>query len=177
MSIKGLYEQLFRNHNKELLHFAGQRATEAAEDVVQESFLRLMQHPEPEAIDNHRAYLYKLTSNALIDYHRKLAVRERFHQHIDDLDSLPTQRPSLETALHHQQVLLGVIRALDELTPLQRSVFLLHRFDGLTYQQIGKLLNMSRSNVERQFYAALAHCFAASLAGKRQLSIPSGSKS
>ncbi|WGS88398.1 sigma-70 family RNA polymerase sigma factor [Methylomonas sp. UP202] len=167
MTIKSLFEQLFHSHSKELVYFAGQRAAEVAEDVVQESFLRLMQHPEPQTIENHRAYLYKLTGNALIDYQRKLAVRERYHGEVEDLDSLPADAPGPDVSLHHQQILQGVMRALDELPPLQRSIFLLHRVDGLTYLQIGKLLRMSRSNVERQFYAALEHCFAAALAGKR----------
>lgn len=165
MTIKELLDQLFRSHNKELLYFANQRAGEIAEDIVQESFVRLLQHPEPEAIQNHRAYLYKLTANTLIDHQRKLAVRERYHADIEDFDSLPAATPGLETALHYRQILQGVLNALDKLPPLQRSIFLLHRFDGLTYAQIGKLLKLSRSNVERQFYAALEHCFAASLAG------------
>ncbi|AEG01277.1 RNA polymerase sigma factor [Methylomonas methanica] len=166
MPLKNLFDHLFRNHRNELVHFAGQRAVEMAEDVVQESFLRLMQHPDPQTIENHRAYLYKLTGNTLIDYQRKLAVRQRYHSETPDLDSLPAETPGLDVALHHQQVLRGVLQALDGLPPMQRSIFLLHRFDGLTYQQIGKLLKMSRSSVERQFYAALEHCFAASLSGK-----------
>jgi RNA polymerase sigma factor (sigma-70 family) len=167
MSIKGLFDQLFRNHNKELLHFARQRAGEVAEDVVQESFLRLLQHPQPETIENHRAYLYKLTGNTLIDCQRKLAVRERYHVDVEDFDSLPDAAPGLENGLHYQQILRGVLKALDDLPPMQRSIFLLHRCDGLTYVQIGTLFKISRSNVERQFYAALEHCFAAALAGKR----------
>lgn len=167
MSLKGLFDHLFRNHNKELLHFAGQRAAEVAEDVVQESFLRLLQHPEPQTIDNHRAYLYKLTSNVLVDYQRKLAVRERYRGEVEDLESLPGDAPGLDIGLHHQQILQSVMRALDDLPPLQRNIFLLHRFDGLTYLQIGKLLKLSRSSVERQFYAALEHCFAAFLTGNR----------
>lgn len=167
MPIKGFFDQLFRSHSLELLHFANQRASEVAEDVVQESFLRLLQHPQPQTIDNHRAYLYKLAGNALIDYQRKLAVRERHHAYVENFDELPANAPSLDSSLHHQQILQGVLRVLDDLSPLQRSIFLLHRFDGLTYLQISKLLKISRSHVERQFYAALEHCFAASLAGKR----------
>ncbi|OAI11471.1 RNA polymerase subunit sigma-24 [Methylomonas koyamae] len=163
MTIKGLFDHLFRSHNQELLHFAGQRAAEVAEDVVQESFLRLLQHPEPQMIENHRAYLYKLTGNALVDYQRKLAVRGRYHSEVEDLDSLPADAPGPDIRLHHQQILQGVLRALEQLAPLQRTIFLLHRCDGLTYLQIAKLLKMSRSQVERQFYAALEHCFVASL--------------
>lgn len=164
MTIQQLLDQLFRSHHKELLRFAGQRAGDAAEDLVQLSFLRLLQHPKIDTIANHRAYLYKLTANAVIDHHRKAAVRAHYHADLDEIDEAPSPASCPETALHHRQMLERCLKALDALPPLPRTVFLLHRFDGLTYQQIAKLLDLSRSSVERHFLAALEHCFAASLA-------------
>jgi RNA polymerase sigma factor (sigma-70 family) len=163
MTLKALLDQLFRNHHQELLRFAGQRVGDAAEDIVQLSFLRLLQHPEIDTIANHRAYLYKLTANAAIDHHRKLAVRALYHADLDEIDEVPSTASCPETVLHYQQMLMRCLQALDALPPLPRTVFLLHRFDGLAYIQIAKLLNLSRSSVERHFYAALEYCFAASL--------------
>jgi RNA polymerase sigma factor (sigma-70 family) len=164
MTLKKLLDQLFRNHHQELLRFAGQRAGDAAEDLVQLSFLRLLQHSEIDTIVNHRAYLYKLTANAVIDHHRKAAVRAQYHADFDEIDEVPSAAPCPEAVLHHQQMLERCLQALDALPILPRTVFLLHRFDGLTYPQIAKLLNLSRSSVERHFYTALEHCFAASIA-------------
>lgn len=164
MTIKELLDQLFRNHHQELLRYAGQRAGDAAEDLVQLSFLRLLQHPNIDTIANHRAYLYKLTANAVIDHHRKAAVRAHYHADLEAMDEVPSAASCPETVLHHQQMLRRCLEALDALPPLPRTIFLLHRFDGLTYPQIAKLLGLSRSSVERHFYAALEHCFAASLA-------------
>lgn len=164
MPLKELLDQLFRSHQQELLRFAGQRAGDAAEDLVQLSFLRLLQHPEIDTIVNHRAYLYKLTANAVIDHHRKAAIRAQYHADPDEIDEVPSLVSCPATVLHHQQMLERCLRALDALPPLPRTIFLLHRFDGLTYSRIAKLLGLSRSSVERHFYTALEHCFAASLA-------------
>lgn len=168
MTINGLLENLFRRHSKELLHFATQRAGNVAEDVVQESFLRLIQHPEPHAIENHRAYLFKVTSNVLVDYNRKLEVLAKHHEVCEDFDSLPSTKPGPEIALHHQQLLQQTLRALDDLPAIQSSIFLLHRFDGLSYPQIAKLLKISRATVERHFAVAMEHCFAVALQNAKQ---------
>ena len=58
MSYIQIFDALFRQHKKELLVFASERAGDVAEDLVQDSFLRLIQHPEPHTIKNPRAYLY-----------------------------------------------------------------------------------------------------------------------
>jgi RNA polymerase sigma factor (sigma-70 family) len=166
MPINELLDILFRRHNKELLVFARQSASDVAEDLVQESFLRLMQHPEFQSIENHRAYLYKLTANSLVDHHRKQAVRKKYHEDVEDLDSLLSTNPEPENIVHHTLLLQRFLQALDSLPALQRNIFLLHRFDDMTYQEIAKLYKISRSTVERHFAAAMEHCFAATLFNK-----------
>jgi RNA polymerase sigma-70 factor (ECF subfamily) len=167
MSINGLLDILFRRHRKELLLFASQRAGDAAEDLVQESFLRLMQHPQPHTIENPRAYLYKLTANSVVDHHRKMAVREKYHEYQEDFDNLPSATPGPEITVHHAQLLQQCLKALDTLPVMQRNIFLLHRFDGMSYPEIAKLLRISHATVERHFAAAIEHCFAAALQSKK----------
>lgn len=84
MLSKGLFENLFRSHNKDPLHFVARPAGEVADDLVWESLLNLVQHLEPESIEDHRAYLHKLAGNTLIDHQPKLAVRERNHVEVGD---------------------------------------------------------------------------------------------
>lgn len=163
MDSRKFIESLFRVHRRELEYFARQKSSEIAEDLVQDSFVRLMQHPEVSSIENHRAYLYRLTNNLLIDNQRKKILRDSYHELIEDFDTLPANQPALDEALHSQRVLEKLLKALDDLSVEQRSIFLLHRYDGMTYQQIGKLIGKSRSHVERQFYLALEHCFCSSL--------------
>jgi len=163
MKVNQLLDKLFRRHNKELLFFATQRIGNVAEDLVQESFLKLMSHPDPDSIVNHRAYLYKITNNLLNTQYRKLEIIEKYHEQCDELDSLPSKIPSLEIALHHEQILRQCLQVLKQLPAMQRNVFFLHRIDGLSYLQIAKMLGISRSTVERYFIAAMESCISASL--------------
>ena len=163
MSISKLLDTLFRTHNKELLYYAAQRAHNVADDLVQESFLQLMSHPEPDSIVNHRAYLYKITNNLLNAHYRKLEIIEKYHADCEELDSLPSRIPGLEITLHHEQILRLCLQVLKELPAVQRNVFFLHRIDGLSYPEIAKMLGISRSTVERHFVAAMEHCVSASL--------------
>jgi len=163
MSISKLLDTLFRKHNKELLYYATQRAGNFADDLVQQSFLELMSHPEPNNIVNHRAYLYKITNNLLNAHYRKLEIIEKYHEDCEELDSLPSRIPDLEIALHHEQILRQCLTTLKELPTIQRNVFFLHRIDGLSYPEIAKMLGISRSTVERHFVVAMESCVLATL--------------
>lgn len=163
MSLNGLLDNLFRKHNQELLYYATQRAGNVADDLVQESFLQLLSHPEPDSIGNHRAYLYKITNNLLNAHYRKLGVIEKYHEDCEELDSLPSRIPGLEIALHNEQILRQCLQVLKELPAMQRNVFFLHRIDGLNYPQIAKMLGISKSSAERYFIAAIESCVAASI--------------
>ena len=150
-----LLEDLCRRHKNELIIFATERAGDAAEDLVQESFLRLIQHPEPHTIKNPRAYLYKVTANSVLDYQRRRAVREKYSAYEEeDSDSLTSSNLCTETAVHHQLILQQCLKTLGTLPEIQRTVLLLHGFDGMSYRDIAKMLKISRTTVER--YIALA---------------------
>lgn len=148
-------EELFRRHKNELISFATERAGDAAEDLVQESFLRLIEHPEPQSIKNPRAYLYKVTANSVVDYHRRCAVREKYSAYEEeDTGSLTSSNLYTETAVHHQLILQQCLKTWGTLPEIQRTVLLLHGFDGMSYRDIAKMLKISRTTVER--YIALA---------------------
>jgi RNA polymerase sigma-70 factor (ECF subfamily) len=55
------------------------------------------------------------------------------------------------------QRLAEVRRALDELSPQCRRIFMLHKFEGLTHQEVAERANISRSTVEKHMHTALKH--------------------
>jgi len=156
-----LLNSLFRHHSKELLTFAGWRVGDfAAEDLVQETYLRLLQHPEPSSIINPRAYLYKVAANLGFDYHRKDSVRSK-HSETDEVeaDELISPLPGPEALMEGELLLRNCLAALKTLPEVYRHVFLLNRIDGLTHAEIADALQLPRRTVERYCAKALAHCF------------------
>lgn len=135
------YELLFQRHQQELLKFAGQHSNEeVAEDLVQEAYLRLVRQAKTETIENPRAYLYKVTRNLSADYLRQRQTRARYHDDSEiELEQVPDLQPAPDVDIEAQNRLQRCLTALDELPPILRHVFLLHRLDGMTYAEIGKV--------------------------------------
>jgi len=105
-----LLDTLFRRHSMELLAFANQQGGELeSEDLVQEAYLRLLQHPDLETINNPRAYLYKVTANLGFDHHRWKSVRAR-HTEVEEVepDNLISPLPGPEALMD------GELRATSE---------------------------------------------------------------
>jgi len=155
-------EFLFRQHHRELLTFAGQRfGPESAEDLVQETYLRFLQHATPETINNPRAYLYKMAANLGADHFRHEQVRTR-HAAIENINTnaYALLSPGLDAEIDAQQQLQHCLSALEGLPEIYRHVFLLHRVDGMTHKEIGTALGLPHRTVERYCAKALAHCFA-----------------
>jgi len=154
-------EFLFRLHHRELLAFAGQRfGSETAEDLVQETYLRLLQRADLDTINNPRAYLYKVTANLGADRSRYEQIRTR-HAADDEFEPEKAVQPSPgpDAEASAQQQLQRCLSALETLPEIYRHVFLLHRIDGMTHKEIGSALGLPHRTVERYCAKALAHCF------------------
>ncbi len=156
-----LLSRLFSHHYKELLVFSGGRANDlVAEDLVQEAYLRLLQHPDISSISNPRAYLYKVAANVSFDHHRKESVRSRYTETDDrETDSLVSPLPGPESLMEGEILLRNCLAALKTLPEVYSHVFLLNRIDGLTHSEIADTLQLPHRTVERYCAKALAHCF------------------
>ncbi|CAD6873390.1 RNA polymerase sigma factor [Methylomonas fluvii] len=165
MSINPLLDKLFRRHNKELLYFAAQRAGGAAEDLVQEAYMRLLQHPDPASIDNPRAFLFRTTTNLTVDHHRRQMLEARYQPEVYSADAdveaemvkMPGKEPPPEAQASQQQELDRLRTMLNELPELPRHAFMLNRIEGLSHKEIGKRLGISDRSSERYVGVALRH--------------------
>lgn len=161
-SKRSLFDRLFQRHSQELRVFAGQRGgQDSAEDLVQEAYLRLLQHPEPQSICNARAFLYRTIANLSIDQHRRQSVRERFQQDADANDEILAQiageEPLPEDRLTSRQALQTLNDILLELPENTRHAFVLYRLEGLSHREIGRRLGISERNSVRLVGIAADH--------------------
>src|SRR5688572_19314154 len=74
-----LVERLFREHNEALVRFlfARLRSQQAAREVAQEAYVRLLSLDEPGAVSYLRAFLFKTAANLAVDRLRRNDVRTR----------------------------------------------------------------------------------------------------
>jgi RNA polymerase sigma-70 factor (ECF subfamily) len=129
-----------------------------AGDVAQEAYVHLLQYPNPDSIENPRAFLFKTASNLVVDRHRQ---NRRRANHIDgevDVEKLSSCTPDAETAADSALQFGRFLAALEELPELYRYAFILNRFEGLTHPEIAGRLGLSQKTVQRYILKALDHC-------------------
>lgn len=143
-------ERLMAQHEQGLLRYAGRllRDASAAQEVVQDAFLRYLRRQEPlEAGVSTGAWLYRVAHNLAVDYIRREQRRRAWHaaQHAESLAQAPTWRenPGREQA----ERLQAVLAHLDQLTLNERQVLLLRLQEGLSYKEIAAATGQTEGNV------------------------------
>jgi RNA polymerase sigma-70 factor (ECF subfamily) len=129
----------------------------AAQDVVQESFLRLLANGR--RIDNLTAWLHRVAHNLAIDHLRREARLRRLHR-----EAAPSHEPTAETAdraVDAREARAVLDRALGDLTPNERAVVFLKVKEGRSYQEIAAMTGLSMSNVGYLLHHALKKLTAA----------------
>jgi len=121
-----------------------------AEDVVQETYARLAPHDASE-IQRPQALLMKVASNLAKDLLRRRAVRGR---HALRVQSDPAQDVAAATPADD----LLFKEAILSIPERYRDVFVLSRFDGLTYEEIAARCGLSVKAVEWRLSKAIEHC-------------------
>ncbi|MFP5427707.1 MAG: sigma-70 family RNA polymerase sigma factor [Gammaproteobacteria bacterium] len=147
------------HYYRELVSFLSARlgSRQAAEDVIHDAYLRVLERNEPEQIENPRAFLYRTAMNLVIDRHRRHLVRKAEPLEVLDLDER-WHSPAPSQSMQLNQRLALMQRALDELSAPCRDSFLLRKLDGMSHQQIAEHLGISRSLVEKHIVNAMKHC-------------------
>ncbi len=150
---------LYKNYARELWAFVQRRVgRDEAADVVQDTYLRVLQYGDPRQLENPRAYLYRVAANVATDRGTALkASNDRIEPEVD-LDALDAPSPETEVVIAARHDLQRCLAALDELPQLYRHVFLLHRVDGMTQGEISASLDIPKRTVERYIAEALKHC-------------------
>ena len=151
---------LFRQYSGELLSFLTAKlgCREQAADVVQETYVRVLSLENPYVILQPRAFLYKTALNLTIDTFRRRRLRAERTVELETVEHLPSQLPDQETVVESKQRVEILRRAIDELPPKCRHVFLLHKFQSLPHAVIAERLGISKNMVEKHVMKAMAHC-------------------
>lgn len=137
----------------------------AAEDIVQDLYLRISSGPAPDDLRSAEAYLYRVGSNLMLDRmkaERRQGAREEGWGRLQAGDGPEgvAEEPPADEAVASRQRLAILVRALDDLPPQVAKAFRRHKFDGLTHGEVAAELGVSRSAVEKYIMTALKHLMA-----------------
>ena len=151
--------ELFLKHAQEVSSFIRGRwpREQDFDDIMQESFLRLSQVSNPQAILNARAFLFTTASNIAVDRHRRRKTRERYLEPVADLENLANDCLSPERHSEAQQALARFTEWLKELPEIHSHAFVLYRIEGFSHAEIAMRLGISVSTSERYVKHAMQH--------------------
>ena len=124
-----------------------------AEDLSQETWLRLVPYQASNDIRHPKALLLRIAANLAADRFGRRAKRGRLVDEFSKLDGWGVELPAQTDELLARQIVLGLPQPL-------RDVFVLSRVGGLTNGQIAEQLGISPKTVEWRMTKALAHCAA-----------------
>ncbi|MBK1688798.1 RNA polymerase sigma factor [Rubrivivax gelatinosus] len=128
------------------------RTEHDADDLVQEAWLRLARYQREQTVAEPEAFLMRAALNLSIDAFRARAVRGE-ELLLDDVVLIDTA-PAAEAVLLAKERMARLSVCLARLTDKTRAVFLAHRIEGLSYQEIARLHGLSVSAVEKHIAKA-----------------------
>jgi RNA polymerase sigma factor (sigma-70 family) len=149
-----LYEGAFPTLIKVAYHITHDMG--AAEDICQEAFIRYYNRAIPFPSDQQALYwLIRVVKNLSFNF-RKRKVRE--YNAVEQVRSWPDREEPTGEDIFLQDETVQIVRdALEKLPEKYKTVLVMKEYTDLSYQDIGKILRISESNVKVRVHRARKH--------------------
>lgn len=146
----------FSDHSGPVLGFLRRRLpSDEAEDLLQETFLRVMRSGPPTRIENLRSYLLATAKHlALNSLRRPRAVAPRDADGDAELERLPAAGAGPHEEASFRLLSDALRRALADLPPSHRRAFELAVLDGLSYEEVSRATGTTLAQVRVHVYRA-----------------------
>ncbi|GAB7527715.1 sigma-70 family RNA polymerase sigma factor [Pseudomonas sp. 3A(2025)] len=132
-----------------------------AEDLLQETWLRVTRALTERPIDHLEPFVYQTARNLALDHLRARRVQGRMLVEdvpAQELESIAAQAGSPEDAAHAKHLLESLGASLGRLSARQQRIFILSRLHGCSYQEIAEALDVSPSTVQKELKLIMAIC-------------------
>ena len=130
-----------------------------AEDLSQDTFVRLLGRDQLTTPREPRAFLVAIAKGLLFDYFRRAALEQAY---LTELMLIPeSEQPSLEEQQMILEDLKHIDRLLGQLSSKARAAFLYNRLDGLGHAEIAQRLGVSVPRVRQYLAQGIRQCYVA----------------
>lgn len=150
------FDALYSRYSKRLYKFAFSilKSVEESENILQDVFLNLWEkRHDVEKDSSVKYYIFTITYNSSISIIRKKIRETQFFDYLKSLQELNQEPPSLE--LEFNELTKSLTDIIDRLPQRQKEVYILHKEEGLKYQEIAERLNISVNTIETHMSRAL----------------------
>lgn len=118
---------------------------EDAQDVVQSAFEKMWKNHQDVHVETAKSYLFTVAYNQMIDHIRKNKRMTLVDEFNESSKISWSRQANLKQELE---------KALQQLTPLQKSLILLKDYEGYSYDEIGKITSLNASQVKVYLHRA-----------------------
>ncbi len=154
-AVDALFEQLFEAYQRPILNYLYRllddrdQAEEACQDVFVRAYRALPRLPEDA---NHRAWLYRIASNAAIDRYRRARLLRWLPLRDDEADGSTTS--FTDNPESHTAERADIQKALHALPMGYREALVLFTVQGYSIQEISDMLGVSAGAVKTRLFRA-----------------------
>lgn len=139
---------LYRHYSKPLyakiLHLV--KDDETAKELLQDAFFKIWQQREKlDPSKSFRSFLFTISVNLVYDHFRKLSKDKKHAESV--LQTAIDYYTHTEEAINSKESLELIQKAIDQLPPQRRQIYMLCKIDGKSYEQVAQLLSISPSTV------------------------------
>jgi RNA polymerase sigma-70 factor (ECF subfamily) len=150
------FEELYRRHNRRVYSICLRmtQSVEEAEDLAQETFIQLFRKVGSFRGDSaFTTWLHRLTVNQVLMHFRKRKARD---EKTTQDGEIPEQTVSGTENAGKMPVVdrIALGKAIAQLPPGYRAVFILHDVEGHEHEEIGRLLGCSVGTSKSQLHKA-----------------------
>jgi RNA polymerase sigma-70 factor (ECF subfamily) len=160
------FEQLVKRYDRRLLRISQTvtRNREDSEDAVQEALFKAFQNlADFREESQFSTWLIRITVNQSL-----MKLRKRTHNEVtlgDDFQAdgdvlpldVPDRAPNPEQLCWASELRDILVRTVEELRPILRTVFVLRDVEGLSIEQTAQVLNLSQSAVKARLWRVRIH--------------------
>jgi RNA polymerase sigma-70 factor (ECF subfamily) len=143
------FHEIYDRHSRQVAAFVFHltHSSVDAEDILQETFLKLWTNREQLPLINHLGnYIFIIARNKTLDHLRKIAQQQRLVDHI--WTNISDVADALDLQLNARESQRLINTALSQLTVQQQTIFRLSRQEGLDHATIAEQLQLSKSRVK-----------------------------
>jgi RNA polymerase sigma-70 factor (ECF subfamily) len=128
------------------------------DDLVQESYTRLLWLREQGRVRSPRGLLFTMARNAAHDLFRRRGTARTDHVTEKDICHVLDDKPGVDEVVSRQQEIALLADAIEALPERCRAVFILRQFENLSQREIAARLGIAEHTVESQLTKALRRC-------------------
>lgn len=153
---KDAFCELYAAYKNRLLYFALKyvKSRDLAEDIFQDTFAAVWQSRrfiDPD--ESFSSYLYAIVRNRILNHLRNIASEDGLREHIYS-QAIDYTNETKDTILFDD--LKDVLfRAMGQLTPRQREIFLMSRNQAMSHKEIAETLGVSVNTVQAHISSSL----------------------